>query len=194
MSRSGSWRRLGFFRRQDASTAQSERAAIEDFNRGVMLAAVGDTEGAVDAYQRAVRSASADLAAKATFNIAVLRAPDLLAAAAAYRVAIASDHEDVAPKAAFNLGLLFEQYGDLIGAEDAFRRAVGFGHEEVTPKASLKLERLAAVARVAGALSSLRASGRLQHRRPRRHRGYAAGWPATPNRSSRIRRARGHAS
>jgi tetratricopeptide (TPR) repeat protein len=180
------------FRRPDASAARSERAAIEDFNRGVMLDAVGDTDGAVDAYRRAVRSAPADLAAKAAFNIAVLRTPDVVAAADAYRVAIASGHEDVAPKSAFNLGLLLEQHGDLVGAEDAFRRAIAFGHEQVTPNASDRLARLAALARLAGALGTLPATRRLQRRRPRRRRGLAASWPGSSNRSSRIGRARGH--
>jgi len=192
MGRRASWRSIGFFKRPEAATANSERNAIFDFNRGVTLAAVGDTDGAVDAYRRAIRSAPDHLAARAAFNIAVLRTPDLLPAAAAYRVAIDSGDEHVAPRAAFNLGLLLEQHGDLAGAERAFEQACGFGQDDISENAAVRLLQLGAAAQPAGAGSAPRGL-RLRRHPARRRRGYQTRWLATPIRSSRIRRARGHA-
>ena len=155
--------------------------AIDAFNRGVLLAAAGDPDGAVRAYQQAVRSADADLAPKAVFNIAVLRSNDLTAAASAYRAAVDSGHEDVAPKAAFNLGCLLERHGDIAGAKEIWRTAIESGHEDVVPKAALKLEHL------------IRSERRTKSRRPRRRtRGHGRAWPALSKRRSRMRGSPGH--
>lgn len=187
------WQGLRAVWKREPAPAASGRAAAEDFNRGVTLAAVGDEGAAVEAYRRAIRSAAGELAAKAAFNIAVLRGADLAAAAAAYRVAIDSGHEDVAPKAAFNLGLLLEHQGDLVSAEWAFERARGFGHEEVTANAAVKLAQLEAALRASGVASTAALSPRLRPKRTRRRPGVRTGWLATPDGLSRTRQARGHA-
>jgi hypothetical protein len=185
------WRQLRGLRRSGSATNASERA-VEDFNRGVMLAAVGDEGAALDAYRCVIRSATGGLAAKAAFNVAVLCGDDVAAATEAYRVAIDTEDADVAPKAAFNLGLLLERHGDLSGAERAFHRACGFGQPDVNQNAAVKLAQLGAAAQASGTISPASPGPRLPRRRTRRNRGYPAGGLAIPARASRSRRARGH--
>lgn len=194
------WKRWGErrpVRQPEAYATESGRGALEEFNRGVLLAAVGDEEAALLAYRRVIRQAGGDLAAKAAFNIAVLHSCDGSAAAAAYGVAIDTGHVDVAPKAAYNLGCLRQQAGDHVGATEAFQQAVQFDHEPVSAHAALKLQELSAAAATARALSIPEFAPRLiryQSRSDRRQRGHRLNWLPTGNRFSGARRSRGAAN
>lgn len=123
----------------------TDRRAFDVFNDGVMLAATGDRDAAIVAYQAVIATGDCELAARAAFNIAALRCEDLQAARTAYLAAIEAGHPDVAPKAAFNLGSLLAADGDLAGARVMLEQAVGFGHEDVSARAAVMLQMLAAV-------------------------------------------------
>jgi len=197
MRQSRTWIRIPGSRHAVDYVQESDRAATDAFNRGVILAATGDPDTALKAYHEALRHAGPELAPKVAFNIAILKAHDLSAAASAYRAAIATGHEDVAPKAAFNLACLLEQHGDIEGAKRALQQAIDFEHKDVTPKAALKLEQFRRKER---AVTASPASGRRSepsldwHCARRRAQGHARCWPSAKKRRSRTRRSPGHAA
>ncbi len=121
-------------------------AALDAFNRGVVLGAMGERDAAVTAYETSIAVGDRDIGARAAFNLAALWSDNPEAATSAYLSAIATEHPDVAPKAAFNLGSLLAARGDLAGATGMLRRAVRSGHEDVSARAALKLETLRAEA------------------------------------------------
>jgi tetratricopeptide (TPR) repeat protein len=118
--------------------------ALDAFNRGVALSAMGERDAAVAAYETSMASCDRDIAARAAFNLGALCPDDLEVAISAYLSAIATEHPDVAPKAAFNLGSLLAARGDLEGATGMLRRALHSGDEDVSARSALKLESLRA--------------------------------------------------
>jgi tetratricopeptide (TPR) repeat protein len=167
-------------------------AALDAFNRGVVLGAMGERDAAATAYETSIAVDDRDIAARAAFNLAALWSDDPEAATSAYLAAIATDHPDVAPKAAFNLGSLLAARGDLAGATGMLRRAVRSGHEDVSARAALKLEILRAEALI-DLWTPSRTSARPS--RPKAARGSAASRhqrSAVQGRSSARRRGASH--
>jgi tetratricopeptide (TPR) repeat protein len=127
----------------DVGSRRAQRAAFEAFNRGVLLSALGETSGAIAAFDAAVRAGHHDISPKAAFNMAIITGDDLAATTTAYRIAIDSGHHDVAPRAAFNLGCALEQQGLLEDARLALKQAIELASDEyVAINATVKLERL----------------------------------------------------
>jgi tetratricopeptide (TPR) repeat protein len=142
------WPRVGLFVRRlvGGPSPRATGEALDAFNRGVVLGAMGERDAAVVAYEASIAVGDRDIAARAAFNLAALWPDDPEAATSAYLSAIATEHPDVAPKAAFNLGSLLAARGDLAGAAGMLRCAVRSGHEDVSARAVLKLETLRAEA------------------------------------------------
>jgi tetratricopeptide (TPR) repeat protein len=195
MAKNRGWTKILRSRHRGDKPNTSGLAAVDAFNRAMMLGATGDSDAAIRSYHEALQSANADLAPKIVFNIAVLRGQDLSAAASAYRAAIDTGHQDVAPKAAFNLACLLEQAGDLAGATHALRQAIKFGHKDVTANAKLKLEQVDPNAAVA--ITAKRGADRTPlatHRSipRRRSQGHGLVQLSPPKRPASARRPPGH--
>ena len=111
------------------------------FAVGVSAWAYAQPDYAIAAFEIARQSPSADLAARAGFNLALglRRNGDVAATRRAFEWVIASAHPDVAPKANVSLGLLLQQTGDLDGAQRAFEAAIDAQHLDATPSAFLGL-------------------------------------------------------
>ncbi|WP_409240484.1 tetratricopeptide repeat protein [Streptomyces sp. PA5.6] len=98
---------------------------------------MGDTSGAVAAYQRCITLGDRESAPAAALDLGLLleRLGDTTGAVAAYRRCIELDRSSASMAAEF-LGRLLEHLGDTSGAVAAYRRCIGFGDRGSAPAAA----------------------------------------------------------
>jgi Flp pilus assembly protein TadD len=127
--------------RKATESDQPDEASMAAYNLGVLLAELGDLDGARAAYQQAVDSGDDDAGPVAAVNLGVVLGElgDVSAAQAIFRQVIDSGHPEQAPKAAYNLGIQLDQQGDTNGARAAYQQAAEFGDTEASLMAALNL-------------------------------------------------------
>jgi tetratricopeptide (TPR) repeat protein len=108
----------------------------------LLMAEVGDAEGARVWPRRAIGSADAEVAAEAMVDLGhllMLFQRDADGARAAFQQAIDLGHPGWAPAAMAGLGHLLRKQGDSAGARAAFQRAVDSGHADWAAPALMEL-------------------------------------------------------
>lgn len=122
-----------------------DAAELDALNRGNVLAASGDFDGAAASYRQAMNSGDPDRGSLAAIYLAdLLEGPlhDDYAAVAAYDEAADASHPDWTPTARLLQGSLLESIGDVDGARTAYESVISSGHPELAPAAGLYLGNL----------------------------------------------------